>query len=220
MLELRGAPTPDEPADDGSQDQFRAVLGQLAAGAYTCAADGRITFFNHAAVDVWGRVPRLNDPGDLYCGSYRLFAIDGTPITHDQCWMALALRDRSAYHGRPIRIERPDGSRLEAVAFASPLCDADGNLLGGVNILVHAPKPQAHDSGPATIEHERAQQLVGLACEIRAQLDPLRRTAQALSAMPAASNVHEAVDVIDRQLRQITQLVDRLLNFEFDAPAQ
>lgn len=219
MFQQRGAMNPQGQLDD-PEDQFLAMLGQLTAGAYTCAADGQITFFNHAAVDLWRRVPRLNDPRDRYCGSYRLFATDGAPIAHDQCWMALALRDRTAYHGKPIMIERPDGSRMDAVAFASPVCDPDGTLLGGVNILVDVTSQQAVGQRLEAAEHQRAQQLVTLACDIRAHLDPLRKTAQALSAMPAASNVHEAVDVIDRQLRQITQLVDRLLNFELDVPAR
>lgn len=42
------------------------LLAKMPAGAYTCDADGLITFFNERAVEIWGREPRLNDPADRY----------------------------------------------------------------------------------------------------------------------------------------------------------
>src|SRR6185369_10370439 len=75
-----------------SEWQFRRLLEKLPAGAYTCDADGLITYFNQQATRIWGRAPLLNDAADRFCGSFRLFSTDGLPIAHDQCWMALALR--------------------------------------------------------------------------------------------------------------------------------
>src|SRR5688572_20994935 len=86
--------------------EFRQLLDKLPAAAYTCNADGLITYYNRRAVDVWGREPKINDPIDRFCGSFRLYATDGEPIAHDHCWMALALRDGSEYNGHEIVIER------------------------------------------------------------------------------------------------------------------
>src|ERR1700687_4113697 len=83
---------------DGSE--FHRLLDALPAGAYTCDADGLITYFNQHAVELWGRTPALNDSSDRFCGSFKLFSKDGTPIAHDQCWMALALRERKEYKGQ------------------------------------------------------------------------------------------------------------------------
>src|ERR1043166_1633436 len=88
------------------ESEFRRLLNRLPAAAYTCDADGLITYFNSRAVELWGREPRLNDPEDRFCGSFRLFAADGTPIRHDRCWMALALRDGREYNGQEIVVER------------------------------------------------------------------------------------------------------------------
>jgi PAS domain S-box-containing protein len=116
--------------------EFRSLLDKLPAGAYTCDAQGLITYFNQHAVQLWGRAPKLNDPRDRYCGSSKLFSPEGSPISHDRCWMALALENEREYNRREIVVERPDGERLTALAHANPIRDGSGKLLGAVNVLV------------------------------------------------------------------------------------
>ena len=119
--------------------EFRHLLAKMPAAAYTCDADGLITYFNERAVQLWGREPNLNDPVDRFCGSFKLFSIDGAPIPHDECWMALALRDGKAYDEQEIVIERPDGSRCLVLAYANPFLDERGELVGAVNVLYGSP---------------------------------------------------------------------------------
>lgn len=114
----------------------RRVLDKLPTAAYTCDPNGLITYFNRAAVQLWGRAPKLSDPIDRFCGSFKLFAADGTPISHNRCWMALALQFGESYLGREIIIERPDGKRVMALAHANPLEDDAGNSIGALNVLV------------------------------------------------------------------------------------
>jgi two-component system, LuxR family, sensor kinase FixL len=116
--------------------KFRRLLEKLPAGAYTCDAEGLITYFNPHAAALWGRSPKLNHPDDRFCGSFKLFSVDGAPIEHRHCWMALALEGRREYNGREIVIERPDGQRVIALAHANPYLDDSGNLLGAVNVLI------------------------------------------------------------------------------------
>jgi PAS domain S-box-containing protein len=116
--------------------EIHRLIEVLPAGAYTCDAQGLITYYNRHALALWGRAPKLHDPVDRFCGSFRLFGVDGTPIPHDACWMALALRDRREYLGHEIVIERPDGNRVTALAYASPYLDEAGCLSGAVNVLV------------------------------------------------------------------------------------
>jgi PAS domain-containing protein len=97
------------------------LLENLPAGAYICDADGLITYVNQHAVRLWGRAPQLHNPVDRFCGSFKLLLPDGSPIAHDQCWMALALKMGQAYNGHEIMIERPDGQRLTVCGDASLL---------------------------------------------------------------------------------------------------
>jgi PAS domain-containing protein len=53
-------------APRGSDSAFRRMIEKLPAAAYTCDAEGLITYFNQRAVDFWGRKPKLNDPVDRY----------------------------------------------------------------------------------------------------------------------------------------------------------
>jgi PAS domain S-box-containing protein len=119
-----------------SRAQFQGWLEKLPVGAYICDSKGLITYFNPSAVQLWGRTPKLHDPVDRFCGSFKLFSSEGLPLDHDQCWMALALKTNEAYNGHEIMIERPDGKRLTVLAYANPIHDESGKLLGAVNVLV------------------------------------------------------------------------------------
>jgi two-component system, chemotaxis family, CheB/CheR fusion protein len=109
-------------------------LNALPAAVYTTDAEGRITYFNEAAVALWGRRPELNV--DLWCGSWRLFWPDGTPMPQDAYPMAVALKERRAVRGAQAIAERPDGSRVPFMAFPAPLYDETGALVGAVNMLI------------------------------------------------------------------------------------
>ena len=119
-----------------SEQRFRQMLDKLPAAAYTCDAQGLITYFNPCAAKVWGREPKLNDPADRFCGSVKLLSIDGSLIHHDQCWMALALRDGKEYSDLEIVIERPGGSRRIGLVHVNPFFDAAGHPSGALNVVV------------------------------------------------------------------------------------
>src|SRR5450631_2114201 len=91
-------------ADDGAaqdEKQFRDLLQALPAAIYTTDASGHITFFNQACIEFAGRSPKI---GDMWCVSWKLFWPDGTPLRHEDCPMAVALKEN-----RPVR-------NVEAVA--------------------------------------------------------------------------------------------------------
>jgi len=110
------------------------LLEALPVAVYTTDAEGRITFFNQAAADLWGHRPELGS--DKWCGSWRLYWPDGRPLPHEQCPMALTLKE-----GRPVRgieaiAERPDGTRINFLPYPTPLRDASGRLIGAINLLM------------------------------------------------------------------------------------
>jgi PAS domain S-box-containing protein len=114
-------------------DRYRRFLDALGVAVYTTDADGRITFFNAAAAEFWGRRPAL---GEEWCGSLHLLWLDESPMRHDECPMAITLKE-----GRPVRggqaiVVRPDGSHVSFMAYPTPLLDDAGVMLGAVNVLI------------------------------------------------------------------------------------
>ena len=109
------------------------LLQALPTAIYTTDAQGRITFYNEAAVEFAGRRPQL---GEQWCVSWRMFRPDGTPLPHDQCPMAVAIRESRPIHGEEAIAERPDGSRVVFAAYPTPLRDDAGVMVGAVNMLV------------------------------------------------------------------------------------
>jgi PAS domain S-box-containing protein len=117
-----------------NERQLREILDSLPVALYTTDAEGRITYYNEASVEMSGRRPVLGD--DKWCVSWKLFQPDGTPLAHDECPMAAALRDRKPVRGAEAVAERPDGSRVPFIPYPTPLFDAAGELAGAVNVLV------------------------------------------------------------------------------------
>ena len=67
--------------------------------------------------------------------TWKLYRPDGTPLPHDQCPTAIAVKE-----GRPIRnaeavAERPDGTRVPFIPYPTPLRDADGKVVCAINML-------------------------------------------------------------------------------------
>ena len=117
-----------------AQFWWRDLVRALPAAIYTTDARGRITFYNDAAAELWGSRPEIGK--SKWCGSWKLYWPDGTPLPHDECPMAVALKTGRAVRGVEAVAERPDGTRVPFMPYPTPLFDASGGLVGAVNMLV------------------------------------------------------------------------------------
>jgi PAS domain S-box-containing protein len=117
-----------------SERRLQELLAAIPAAIYTTDAEGKITYYNEAAVEFAGRRPIIGS--DEWCVSWKLYWPDGTPLPHEQCPMALALKENRPIRGKEAIAERPDGSRIPFIPFPTPLHDAGGKLIGAINMLV------------------------------------------------------------------------------------
>jgi PAS domain S-box-containing protein len=113
--------------------EFHAFLDSLGVAVYTTDAEGAITYFNEAAVDLWGRRPGADE---RWSGSWRLNWPDGRPMSHDESPMAVAVKQDRPIHGAEIEQEGPDGTRAVYMAYPTPLHDEAGRLVGAVSVQV------------------------------------------------------------------------------------
>ena len=124
-----------------SARRMSELLQALPTAVYTTDGEGRLTFYNQAAVDLWGHRPPLLDT--LWCGSWKLYNMDGTDLAAEDCPMAVTLKT-----GVPVRdveaiLERPDGGRVPFAPYPTPLHDEFGQVIGGVNMMVDISRHRA-----------------------------------------------------------------------------
>jgi PAS domain S-box-containing protein len=110
------------------------LLEALPVAVYITDADGRITFYNRAAAELWGHRPELES--SQWCGSWRLYWPDGRPLPHGECPMAIALKEGREVRGVEAIAERPDGTRVRFMPYPTPLRDPSGRLVGAINLLM------------------------------------------------------------------------------------
>ena len=124
-------------AEDQLRDREHAqreLLEALPVAVCTTDAEGRLSFFNQAAVDLWGHRPALG--GEPYAIDWRERSAEGAEIAPGDCAVATALRQQRALTEVAGQVRRPDGRRIPVLGFPTPLRDASGTVTGAVNMLV------------------------------------------------------------------------------------
>jgi PAS domain S-box-containing protein len=117
-----------------SERQLQELIAAIPAAIYTTDAEGEITYFNQAAVELTGRSPTLGS--DEWCVTWKLYHPNGMPLPYDQCPMAIALKEGRAIRNAEVVAERPDGTRVPFIPYPTPLRDGVGKIVGAINMLV------------------------------------------------------------------------------------
>ncbi len=125
--------------EDG--DGCRAEFDKIRIPIYTTDTQGLVTYWNQACVDFAGREPQLGS--DRWCVTWRLFTLDGDPLPHEQCPMAVAIREKRSIRTEVAVAMRPNGSRVAFRPYPTPLFNQAGELSGAINMLVDVSDEQA-----------------------------------------------------------------------------
>lgn len=121
-------------------DDWRAALDGLGVPVYTTDAQGRVTHWNRACVELVGREPRIGE--DRWCVTWKLYTMSGEPLPHEDCPMARAIKEQREIHNEIIIAERPDGRRVACRPYPTPYFDEDGQLQGAVNLIIEITREQ------------------------------------------------------------------------------
>jgi len=186
------------------EQSFRDLLEALPAAIYTTDAKGKVTFFNRAAAELAGREPKLGE--DEWCITWRLYQSDGMPMPHDECPMAQALKRNEAIRGAEAIVERPDGARFPMIPYPTPLRDADGKLIGAVNMLVDIS------------ERKKAElQQKALVDEVNHRVKNTLATVQSLAGQTLRGVVPNAVrDAFEARLLALSRVHDLLARQQWE----
>ena len=204
-----------------SEERYRVLFDLSPVAVYSIDASGVIQEFNRVAAELWGREPAPGDTDERFCGSYKLFRPDGSFMPHEQCPMAQVVSGEiSEARDAEVLIERPDGSRVTVIVNIRPLKGPNGEITGAINCFYDITKRHR-------IERERQQQVDALADlnrrkdeflamlghELRNPLAPIVNAVHLLGSQPHGNPLQDrARSIIERQVTQLTRLVDDLMD--------
>ena len=145
-------------------DAWTVTLDRLDVPVYLTNAAGEVTYWNRACVDFAGREPELGQ--DRWCVTWKLYTTSGDPLPHQQCPMAVAIKEQRSIRGTIAIAERPDGTRRAFRPYPTPLFEPGGAISGAVNMLVDVTAEQGQ--------------------ELRAQADHCRRLSKSVTDRQAS----------------------------------
>jgi PAS domain S-box-containing protein len=154
----------------------RAVLDALPVPVYLTDPDGLVTYWNRACAEFAGRQPELGK--DRWCVTWQIHTTTDELLPHDRCPMAVAIREKREIRGEVAIAMRPDGSRKAFRPYPTPLFDAEGGLIGAVNMLVDVSQEQ---EASLANHAARCRRLASAICD-RATANILRRMADGYEA--------------------------------------
>ncbi|HWS78232.1 MAG TPA: ATP-binding protein, partial [Thermomonas sp.] len=199
-----------------------AVIESLPSGVIIADRSGAIVRTNAANREIWGAHPMSATISEY--GAWRGWWADGSehhgePVRGEDWALARALRGE-VVKGDVAEIQPFDGSpRRTLLLQARPIRLEDGTIAGAV-----AAQTDISDRMRAESElraSERALRETGrrkdeflamLAHELRNPLAPISTASQLLLLNPDPARVRAASEVITRQVRHMTELVDDLLD--------
>jgi PAS domain S-box-containing protein len=169
--------------------------------------DGVVTSWNAAAARIFGYSPE---------------EVVGKPITviippelHGEELQVLEKlrRGERVEHFETVRVTK-DGRRLDISLTVSPVRDEHGEIVGASKIARNITGRKHAERLLRDAEHRKDEFIAMVAHELRNPLAPLRHAAEMLCASEHENpTVQTACGILDRQLRQMSRLVDDLLDF-------
>lgn len=196
-----------------SESRWRQLLSLMPMAVYTCDADGRITFFNHQAAQLWGRSPQIGDEDERFCGSFRLWRMDGSLLSHHETPMAKAIREGDLSRNLRVNIERPDRTRITASVNIDPLHDDQGRRIGAINVFEDVSERVQVEEALKDANRRKDEFLAMLAHELRNPLAPIRTGMQVIQLCgDDRETALTTIAMMDRQVSQLVRLIDDLLD--------
>jgi signal transduction histidine kinase/ActR/RegA family two-component response regulator len=135
---------------------------------------------------------------------------DGRELAPGELPMQCSARTGETIRGEDLQILRADGKVLELTGDAMPLFDEQRRIRGCVGAFIDVTERKRLDAARAEEARRKDEFLATLAHELRNPLAPIRMAVEIVRRRRPTSG--QALDIIDRQVDQLTRLVDDLLD--------
>lgn len=139
-----------EQAARENEQRYKQLIMALPVAVYTCDPEGRLTLYNEAAAELWGRRPELGV--ERWGGACAVYASDGRQLPREEWSLARMFRHRNAGPPEEFIVERPNGECRTVVSHPQLLHDPTGTLIGAINVLVDITERQQAERARLEIE--------------------------------------------------------------------
>ena len=203
-----------------SETRFHVLFDRGPIAMYSCDAAGANREFNHVAMDLWGLNSKGGKTAEQANGTFKTFLADGTPLPNTETPMSNVLHGvLPEVRDMEMVIERPDGSRINVIANIVPLKNERGVITGAINCFYDITErsrleryAQEQAEALADLHRRKDEFLAMLSHELRNPLAPISNAVHLLRLQKNADPIQDrARGIIERQVRQMTRLIDDLM---------
>ena len=183
-----------------------AIIGSSDDAIASKTLDGIVTSWNPAATRLFGY-----EPGEII-GKPILTIIPPELHAEEAEILARLRRGERIEHYETVRIAK-DGRRIDISLTVSPIRDDDGEIIGASKIARDITDTKRTEQLLREANRQKDEFLATLAHELRNPLAPICAAAELLkNAKSMAPELRAATAILERQARQMTHLVDDLLD--------
>jgi PAS domain S-box-containing protein len=191
-----------------SEARLWAILDHLSVGVGLVDGEGRLILGN---ATMRGYIPERipsRDPARI-----QRWRIDGDAVPPEGWAAERALRGETIRPGMELSYRGDDGRDVSLLTSAVPFRGADGEVLGAIVVLQDITAHKEANRALQAADRRKDEFLATLAHELRNPLAAIRNAAAILTAMESSNPEARWVpEVIDRQLAQMSRLLEDLLD--------
>ena len=195
------------------REWLAAVLNSMTEEVYFADPQKRYTYANPAAMREFGHDSVKGVDIEQIVSQLEVFRPDGTPRPLAEAPPVRALAGEIVRDEEQIvRIPRTGELRHRQVSSA-PVRDSGGRIIGSVSVVRDVTDKRLREKESQEAERQRRKLIKTLAHELRNPLAPLRTGIELLRKVREQPQLLETVPpMMERQIRQLVELIDRLLD--------
>ena len=196
----------DQKRAEADQALLVAIIESSADAIASKTLEGRVTSWNQGATRLFGYSP------EEIIGKSITLIIPPELLDEERDILARVGRGEHIEHFDTIRVAK-GGKRVEISLAVSPVRDSSGKIVGASKVARDISGRKQIEAALREADRRKDEFLAMLAHELRNPLAPIRNaTALMCRASNLTPDLRGACEIIDRQVRQMSHLVDDLLD--------
>ena len=201
------------------REWLAAVLNSLTEEVYFADPQRRYTYANPAALREFGHETVEGVDIEKIVSQLEVLRPDGTPRPFSEAPPVRALAGETVRdEEQMVRIPRTGELRHRQVSSA-PVRDSGGRIIGSVSVVRDVTDKRLREKELRDAERRRKKLITTLAHELRNPLAPLRTGIELLRKVREQPQLLDTVPpMMERQIRELVALIDRLLDIFQETP--